>query len=224
MNTGLPREQQLKIVLQNYDKKEAECVALKKENTELRKQLEQKDVLYKNMCEQFAKDNKKVKGDNWEGKYKELKNLYAQRGEKMNRQKVELEKTRRMLDHARGVLCGAYNKVADFCTEAGIGNKAVVTEGDITYETSSATKGINIISPNEPSTYQEYSLHQFQKYVREVMKNYKKSGSLRGIATLAKEYGVRSMSKEQFFHFGLHTMADVTDEYLASIFPQVKKH
>lgn len=231
-NKDLPREEQLKLVLKNYDKKQAECEALKKENAELKKRLEikekhfnekleQKDILYKNMLEHFQSAKADTK-ENWESKYKELKNMYAQRGDKMNKQKVELEKTRRMLDQARGVLCGAYNKIEDFCTEAGIGNKAVVKDGDITYETSSATKEINIVSPT-PTTYQEYSLRQFQKYVREVMKNYKETGSLRGIATLAKDYGVRSMTKEQFFQFGLHNMANVTDEYLASIFPQTKK-
>lgn len=220
-NSELPREEQLRIVVKNYDKKREECEALKKENETLKKQIEKKDVLYKNMCEQFNKGSKK--DSEWESKYKQLKNMYAQRGDKMNRQKVELEKTRRMLDSARGVICGAYNKVADFCKEVGIGNKAIVAEGDITYVESSAPKEINIISPTQPTTYQEYSLHQFQKYVREVMKNFKETGSLRGIATLAKEYGVRSMTKEQFFQFGLHNMASVTDEYLASIFPQTKK-
>lgn len=41
-NKELPRDLQVKTILQNFDKKQAECDALKKENAELKKKLEQK--------------------------------------------------------------------------------------------------------------------------------------------------------------------------------------
>ena len=45
-NKDLPADMQVKTILQNFDKKQAECDALKKENEELKKKLEQKDILY----------------------------------------------------------------------------------------------------------------------------------------------------------------------------------
>jgi len=57
-----------------------------------------------------------------------------------------------------------------------------------------------------------------------VIENYKKTGSLRGIATIGREYGVSSLSKEQFFRYGLHEEKDFTDEYLLSLYEKAKKH
>ena len=57
MNKDVPREEQLRIVLQNYDRKQEECDALKKENENLKKQLERKDILYKNMVKTLTEKN-----------------------------------------------------------------------------------------------------------------------------------------------------------------------
>lgn len=213
MNNDLSKEKQLRVVLQNYDKKKAECEALEKENAELRKKLEQKDILYKNMIEHFqgTKENAASK-ENWESKYKVLKNMYAQRGEKLNRLNNELNKSRSMLDSVRGAICGAYNKIEDFCSESGIGNKAIISKenwGALEYNTSS-----------EVSTQEK----KFISYVREVIENYKKTGSLRGIATIGRKYGVSSLSKEQFFRYGLHEEKDFTDEYILGLYENAKKH
>lgn len=39
-NKELPKDLQVKTIMQNFDKKQAECDALKKENEELKKKLE----------------------------------------------------------------------------------------------------------------------------------------------------------------------------------------
>lgn len=53
-NKDLPADMQVKTILQNFDKKQAECDTLKKENEELKKKLEQKDILYRNMLNRFS--------------------------------------------------------------------------------------------------------------------------------------------------------------------------
>lgn len=214
-NKELPKEEQLRIVLQNYDKKVTECEALKKDKEELQKQIEQKNILYKNMLNHFKENNKddNASKENWESKYKVLKNAYAQRGEKYNTLHNEYLKTKRMVDSVRGVLCGAYNKIEDFCTNTGIGHKAVLAEdGNIEYE-----EPVTFSAPNKQEK-------KFISYVREVIENYKKTGSLRGIATIAREYGVSSLSKEQFFRFGLDEDRDFTDEYLVNFYKNAKSH
>ena len=53
-NKDLPAHLQVKTIMQNFDKKQAECDALKKENEELKKKLEQKDILYRNMLNRYS--------------------------------------------------------------------------------------------------------------------------------------------------------------------------
>ena len=73
-NKDLPKEEQLRIILQNYDSKKAECDALSKENSELRKTIKEKDVLYKNMLDRFnGLNGKAVSKGNWKARYNQLK-------------------------------------------------------------------------------------------------------------------------------------------------------
>ena len=73
-NKDLPKEEQLRIILRNYDSKKAECDALVKENSELRKTIKEKDVLYKNMLDRFnGLNGKAVSKENWEARYNQLK-------------------------------------------------------------------------------------------------------------------------------------------------------
>ena len=48
-NKDLPKEEQLRIILQNYDSKKAECDALLKENSELKKQSKKK-MFFTRIC------------------------------------------------------------------------------------------------------------------------------------------------------------------------------
>ena len=209
-NKDLPNEEQLRMVLRNYDKKQTECDSLKKENAELKKrlevnenhfkeELEKKDILYKNMLKHFN-DKKNIDGEDWEHQYKVLRTQYLQRGEKVTSQanKIskltsELQKTKNILDSVRGTICRTYNKIEDFCSD-----------------------GINA----EMSTQER----KFICYVRELIESFRKNGSLRGIAMIGREYGVSTLTKEQFFRFGLHEDKEFTDEYLLGLYEKAKKH
>ena len=121
-NKDLPKEEQLRMVLRNYDKKQSECDSLKKENAELKKrlevkekhfkeELEKKDILYTNMLKHFN-EKKNIDGEDWEHQYKVLRTQYLQRGEKVTSQanKIskltsELQKTKNILDSVRGTIC-----------------------------------------------------------------------------------------------------------------------
>lgn len=204
MNKDLPREEQIRIVLQNYDKKVAECGALKEENEKLRKQLQQRDILYRNMLDRFKgkgndEANKKLMEDN---------KLLKQEVDNVRKDNSRLLKG---LKGMKGILKTA-NQHLD-------GMRARLLEED--YEEVPESKPM---AENPPQAYQDYKQSQFCKYIHDVADTYKKTGSLRGIATKAKEYGVRAMTKEQFFQFGLNNASEITNEYVNGIYLEAKKH
>lgn len=228
-NKDLPNEEQLRMVLRNYDKKQSECDSLKKENTELKKrlevnekhfkeELEKKDILYKNMLKHFN-DKKNIDGEDWEHQYNVLKTKYIQRGEKVTNQankisklSSELQKTKNILDSVRGAICCTYNKIEDFCSDAIAGHKEI---------TPKKKEEITIYGINAEMSTQE---RKFICYVRELIESFRKNGSLRGIAMIGREYGVSTLTKEQFFRFGLHEDKEFTDEYLLGLYEKAKKH
>lgn len=228
-NKDLPNEEQIRIVLRNYDKKQFECDALKKENAELKKrlevkekhfkeELEKKDILYKNMLKHFN-DKKNIDGEDWEHQYKVLKTQYAQRGEKVINQanKItkltsELQKTKNILDSVRGTICRTYNKIEDFCSDPIAGHEEI---------TAKKEEAITIYGINTEVSTQE---RKFICYVRELIESFKKTGSLRGVAMIGREYGVSTLTKEQFFRFGLHEDKEFTDEYILGLYEKAKKH
>lgn len=226
-NKDLPNEEQLRMVLRNYDKKQTECDALKKENAELKKlleakekhfkeELEKKDILYTNMLKHFD-EKKNIDGKDWEHQYKILRNQYVERGDKVTSQankisklSSELQKTKNILDSVRGTICRTYNKIEDFCSDAIVGHKEITQKKEVTIY------GINA----EMSTQER----KFICYVRELIESFRKNGSLRGIAMIGREYGVSTLTKEQFFRFGLHEDKEFTDEYLLGLYEKEKKH
>lgn len=228
-NKDLPNEEQLRIVLRNYDKKQSECDSLKKENTELKKrlevnekhfkeELEKKDILYKNMLKHFD-EKKNIDGEDWEHQYNVLKTQYIQRGEKVTSQankisklSSELQKTKNILDSVRGAICRTYNKIEDFCSDAISGHKEITPKKE---------EEIIIYGINAEMSTQE---RKFICYVRELIESFRKNGSLRGIAMIGREYGVSTLTKEQFFRFGLHEDKEFTDEYLLGLYEKAKKH
>lgn len=226
MNKDLPRDEQLRIVLKNYDKKQAECEALKKENEDLKKRLQQKDIVYKNMLDRFKTNSP----NNFETQYKELLDAHKALQDDnavLRRDKENLEaenkilckenkKIMKGLKGIKGIIRGAGYQIDRM---RGLYDDDFVKEDEDEHE---YVQPANKVTANAP-TYQEWQLLQFCKYIRDLVSNFNKTGSLRGIATLAKEYGVRSLTKEQFFQFGLHNTPNVSDEYLTSIFTQAKK-
>lgn len=226
MNKDLPREEQLRIVLQNYDKKVAECSALKEESEKLRKQLRQKDILYKNMLERFSGKNGTT--DKFETLYKELLDAHKSLKERV---KI-LQENNEMLKKENAVVLqgkrevvrrmqGIENAISNiFCSVTRFREKFNDGEplGEIEIPQSKPA------AENIPQAYQDFKQSKFYKYVCDVVDTYKKTGSLRGIATKAKEYEVRAMTKEQFFQLGLNNVGEVTNEYVNGIYLQAKKH
>ena len=115
-NKDLPADMQVKTILQNFDKKQAECDALKKENEELKKKLEQKDILYRNMLNRFSNMSTQTNID-YKERYEQLKADKAENGMRYSRILNDLNKTFQMLESIKGITNGAKEKIEAFCSD-----------------------------------------------------------------------------------------------------------
>lgn len=208
-NKGLPVDMQVKTILQNFDKKQAECDALKKENEELKKKLEQKDILYRNMLNRYSNMSERHDID-YKERYEQLKAKNAESGERYSRILMDLTKANGMLQSIKAVMDRANERIEDFCSDGKVENEDIQPNFDMTASDNSTSQ----ISIKE---------QKFISYVRELIANFKETGSLRGIGMIAREYGVSSLTKEQFFRYGLNNDG-VTDEYIISVYEKAKKH
>nr|DAU89948.1 MAG TPA: hypothetical protein [Caudoviricetes sp.] len=202
----LPADLQVKTILQNFDKKQAECDALKKKNEELKKKLEQKDILYRNMLNRFSNMSTQTNID-YKDRYEQLKAKNAESGMRYSRILMDLTKANGMLESIKAIMNSANEKIEAFCsdTEQEDNKSAIVVKGD------------------NDSSFPNTQSKKFVSYVREIIANFKETGSLRGIGMIAREYGVSSLTKEQFFRYGLNNEV-VTDEYIISVYEKAKKH
>lgn len=206
-NKELPRDLQVKTILQNFDKKQAECDALKKENAELKKKLEQKEILYRNMLNRYSNMSGR-KDIDYKEKYEQLKAEKSQSGERYTKVLNELSKASSLLESVKSVMSSVEEKINDFCDKQNV----------MTAETAKdVLADIESLSTNTKE-------RQFIGYIRELIANFKDTGSLRGISTIAREYGVSSLTKEQFFKYGLDSEDDITDEIIISVYDKAKKH
>lgn len=207
-NKELPKDLQVKTILQNFDKKQAECDALKKENEELKKKLEQKDILYRNMFNRFSNMSSQTNID-YKERYEQLKADKAESGMRYSRILNDLTKAYGMLESIKGIMNNANEKIEAFCSDNMVVN-------DIPFK---------VIEPATDSTSSSVSVKEqkFISYVRELIANFKETGSLRGIGMIAREYGVSSLTKEQFFRYGLNNEG-VTDDYIIGVYYKAKKH
>lgn len=207
-NKELPKDLQVKTILQNFDKKQAECDALKKENEELKKKLEQKDILYRNMLNRFSNMSSQTNID-YKERYEQLKADKAESGMRYIRILNDLTKAYGMLESIKGIMNNANEKIEAFCSDNMVVN-------DIPFK---------VIEPATDSTSSSVSVKEqkFISYVRELIANFKETGSLRGIGMIAREYGVSSLTKEQFFRYGLNNEG-VTDDYIIGVYDKAKKH
>lgn len=194
--------------MQNFDKKQAECDALKKENEELKKKIEQKDILYRNMLNRFSNMSTQTNID-YKERYEQLKADKAESGMRYSRILNDLNKAHGMLESIKGIMNSANEKIEVFCSD----NKAELNDDKTVFDTKS----------DNDSSFSNTQCKKFVSYVKEVVANFKETGSLRGISTIAREYGVSSLSKEQFFRYGLNNEV-VTDEYIISVYEKAKKH
>ena len=207
-NKDLPAHLQVKTIMQNFDKKQAECDALKKENEELKKKLEQKDILYRNMLNRYSGVGIQSNID-YKDRYEQLKADKAESGMRYSRILNDLNKVYGMLESVNGIMNSANEKIEAFCSDNMVKN-------DIRSK---------VIEPATDSTPSSVSVKEqkFVSYVRELIANFKETGSLRGIGMIAREYGVSSLTKEQFFRYGLNNES-VTDDYIIGVYDKAKKH
>ena len=206
-NKELPRDLQVKTILQNFDKKQAECDALKKENAELKKKLEQKEILYRNMLNRYSNMSGR-KDIDYKEKYEQLKAEKSQSGERYTKVLNKLAKASGLLESVKSVMSSVEEKINDFCDKQNV--MTAETAKDVLADVES-------LSTNTKE-------RQFVSYIRELIANFKDTGSLRGISTIAREYGVSSLTKEQFFKYGLDSEDDITDEIIISVYDKAKKH
>lgn len=207
-NKDLPADLQVKTIMQNFDKKQAECDALKKENEELKKKLEQKDILYRNMLNRYSGVGIQSNID-YKDRYEQLKAKNAESGKRYSRILMDLTKANGMLESIKAIMDSANEKVEVFCSD----NTVEQNDNKSVFDTKS----------DNDSSFSNTQCKKFISYVKEVVANFKETGSLRGISTIAREYGVSSLTKEQFFRYGLNNDG-VTDEYIISVYEKAKKH
>lgn len=208
-NKGLPVDMQVKTILQNFDKKQAECDALKKENEELKKKLEQKDILYRNMLNRFSNMSSQTNID-YKDRYEQLKADKAESGMRYSRILNDLNKANGMLESIKTIMDKANERIEDFCSV----DKA---------ENEDIQPNINVTAHDNSTTQISVKERKFISYIRELIANFKETGSLRGIGMIAREYGVSSLTKEQFFRYGLDNEG-ITDDYIIGVYDKAKKH
>lgn len=208
-NKELPKDLQVKTILQNFDKKQAECDALRKENEELKKELEQKDILYRNMLNRYSSMSERHDID-YKERYEQLKIEKAESGMRYSRILNDLNKANGMLESIKAIMDKANERIEDFCSV----DKA---------ENEDIQPNINVTAHNNSISQINVKERKFISYIRELIANFKETGSLRGIGMIAREYGVSSLTKEQFFRYGLNNEV-ITDEYIISVYEKAKKH
>lgn len=208
-NKELPKDLQVKTILQNFDKKQAECDALRKENEELKKELEQKDILYRNMLNRYSSMSERHDID-YKERYEQLKIEKAESGMRYSRILNDLNKANGMLESIKAIMDKANERIEDFCSVDKAENEDIQPNINVTAHDNSISQ-INVKE------------RKFISYIRELIANFKETGSLRGIGMIAREYGVSSLTKEQFFRYGLNNEV-ITDEYIISVYEKAKKH
>lgn len=229
------KEEELRIVLKNYDKVKAERDALRKENEELKAKLAQQEILYKNMLMTYS-ERPEIMPKKWNGekirtkftdlnaKYGKLKEVFKKqqahieiKAEKINKLADENIKMKNMLDSLRGAICGAHNKADSFCDSLGISNRADDCLNQVGEEVKSLASAQEC--PNDLKTFQQ---QKFIKYIRDMVVIYRNTGTLSGIATLAQGYGVAALTKVKFFQYHLDDVG-LTDEKILAVYEEIKK-
>lgn len=211
------KEEQLRIVLKNYDVVREEKAALEKENAALKKELAQQKTLYKNMLDMYS--GRHV--EDWERRYKQLNDRHAEKMKKLSETIDENNRIKNMVDSVRGAICNAHNRLDHLCLSIGVeyNIKAVPNqEGTLDFRGDCQP----LEKSEQPSDLNEFQNQQFIKYIRTMADTYDKARSLNGIGTMARKLKVSSISKIQFFEFGLHEKP-LTDEKILKVYAAIKK-
>lgn len=215
MNEDLPREEQVRIIAKNYDRKSTECEVLRQENDKLKKEnevlqktIEQKDILYKNMITTFKE--KKDAGTEAYRQLQEERELFSQR---LKAREKELNKARGMVVVARDSLCKAHKKLDEFCVALKYKSVPLPQAEEVKEENP---------APEEVSA-EEKKKAAFIEYIRQLISFYKATDSLTGISIMARKLKVTHLTKEQFFKFGFNQDQEkITDEYILDVYSKIK--
>lgn len=143
-------------------------------------------------------------------RYEQLKIEKAESGMRYSRILNDLNKANGMLESIKAIMDKANERIEDFCSV----DKA---------ENEDIQPNINVTAHNNSISQINVKERKFISYIRELIANFKETGSLRGIGMIAREYGVSSLTKEQFFRYGLNNEV-ITDEYIISVYEKAKKH
>lgn len=213
-NKDLPREEQLKSVLKNYDKKKAECETLKAECSKLQtekelleKQLAQSKTVYKNMLARFEgqqQAKEKANSVDWEEKYNQIKKKYDKKNKMYYILEQRCSAMKRSFSNAICSITNAYNGLT--ATKAKLDKDLAFISEDV-----DTTSVIDI--PDERTqvpTSNDYDISPAS------FKEWHETCSLRGISTMAKDFGVSALTKEQFFQYGLNT-EHLTNDYIINV-------
>lgn len=211
------KEDELNIVLKNYDKLKAERDRYQKENEDLKKELAQQKIIYKNMLDRFSGKH----SQDWESQYKRLKGTFNKINGERSVIAGENRKMKQMLDSIRGVFCNAHNRLDSLCEELSIshrGEDSLSQYDEKPKPLSSVTSALI----RQPQSQKELQQAQFVRYIRNVVTIYKNTGTLNGISTLAQTYGVTTITKVKFFQYGLDK-EPLTDERILEVYQIIKK-
>lgn len=143
-------------------------------------------------------------------RYEQLKIEKAESGMRYSRILNDLNKANGMLESIKAIMDKANERIEDFCSVDKAENEDIQPNINVTAHDNSISQ-INVKE------------RKFISYIRELIANFKETGSLRGIGMIAREYGVSSLTKEQFFRYGLNNEV-ITDEYIISVYEKAKKH
>lgn len=212
------KEEELNIVLKNYDKVREERNTLQKQIAALKSELDQQKTLYRNMLDRYAGKQQQ----DWEARYKELKKRYDEKNNDRSRIMNDNARMRVMIDSVRGTLCNAHNIVDNLCEKLSISNH-------VSADPTILTRPIEVEQPKPapievepPMNIAKFQQQQFIKYIREMAKTLKSTGTLKGIARLAQEYAVTSITKVKFFQYHLDD-DNLTDEKILDVYERLKR-
>lgn len=209
------KEEELRIVLKNYDKVRDERDALQKENDALKAELSQQKTLYKNMLDRYQ--GKGV--EDWEYKYKELQRRHDEKMRDHSKILNDNMRMRSMIDAVRGTLRNAHHGVNVLCEKLLIPSE-ITTMASVPQQEEEPV----VVNPmyTMPMSMARFQQQQFIKYIREMAKTLKSTGTLKGIARLAQEYSVTAITKVKFFQYHLDD-DNLTDERILAVYEKIKK-
>lgn len=190
------KEEQLRIVLQNYDRKAEELETANAQIEALQQELKQQKILYKNMLDRYTGHDNIRPNTDWEAKFNMINGRYQKKCQ-------EYSAMRPYFLYMRDTIAHLYAKSEKICSRAE------------SFETETSSE------PQDESEKQPSQNEKFITYIRQLQEVYKKTKGLCGISQMANKLGIKALTKVQFFEFGLND--NVTDDEILRVYEIIKK-